>query len=410
MLVTIQFPLADIRPFVCGPSGRVSKPAWPDAHPGGEFVRGVGGVEFRRLGGLNGWVGEGTHCEASRLVALDRLPAWPMAEQRVSLSPESKATLVRFRRLFADGMALVKYEIGFSGSAFTPFHDSTQYDLLKTLRATLDLPCRVRGRTDGPLAFLGRALAARYRVCTTKRPGSRQVPPAVRTDDTLEVGDQELVFSGDPLVFIDAGPTERIQLPRNFTSVAVPENFDFQLFYGRYAMGALRIPIWIMLTSREDSYSDQQARHLRIYLQRLHAEKEVLRLVLNGVASGRVNPEAYSEGSNLLQKFLLECTRRVNRLELKADEHATAGTGALAASCLEFVQPGWRDGLMQRLELLSIRPNIKRKVEGQLDKATWNNYVVVNIDQLHSDNRKGTFMGDIFSNIHNSTIINRSLV
>jgi hypothetical protein len=36
--------------------------------------------------------------------------------------------------------------------------------------------------------------------------------------------------------------------------------------------------------------------------------------------------------------------------------------------------------------------------------------IFFNLDQRHADQRKGTFMGDTFSGIHNSTIINRSLL
>jgi hypothetical protein len=153
------------------------------------------------------------------------------------------------------------------------------------------------------------------------------------------------------------------------------------------------------------------ARHLRIYLQRIHAEKEVLRAVLNYIASGRLDPDGDHAASDTLQRYLLETTRRIGRLELKADRKATEGIGALAASCLQFVQPGWLDALMQRLDVMNVRPAIKRNIETRVRRGnSLINFGVIKIDESQHDSRKGMFMGDTFSNIHNSAIVNRSMV
>ena len=133
MLVTVQFPIADMRSFAPGPQRRLSKPAWPDAHPGGEFVRGIGGVDVRRLGGLNGWIGEGTHCRASRLITLDKLPALTLMNAADYPFGHAIQTRLKFRRLYVDGKALAKCEVGFAGGAFRGDW-GVQYDFLNKMR------------------------------------------------------------------------------------------------------------------------------------------------------------------------------------------------------------------------------------------------------------------------------------
>lgn len=396
MLVTVQFPIADMRSFAPGPQRRLSKPAWPDAHPGGEFVRGIGGVDVRRLGGLNGWIGEGTHCRASRLITLDKLPALTLMNAADYPFGHAIQTRLKFRRLYVDGKALAKCEVGFAGGAFRGDW-GVQYDFLKILDDILTLECRVPEATSAPLVFSGKAVATRYLLCTTKRSAIHRDGP--QTKNASELG---LVAAGDPLVFIDLS-SQAISLPRGYNAVVMPGNFAFQIFYGIYATGSFRVPIWILLRSIQEDPLDHRARHLRIYLQRIHAEKEVLRLVLNNISSGRLKPDGDPAASDSLQRYLLESTTRISHLEVKADKKGVGGIGALAGTCLEFARPGWLAALTERLDLMNIRPNIRRNIERRArSRDGVINYGVINqitLDQSHHDYRRITHMGDIFSNI-----------
>ncbi|WP_342726082.1 hypothetical protein AAFG07_03795 [Bradyrhizobium sp. B097] len=393
MLLTIQFPLADLRPFLLGPNRRLPKPAWPNAHPGGEFVRGIGGIDFRRLGGLQGWVGEGTHCLATNLVSLGDLPQ-PRLLNEDEVPPGIVTTRVKFRRLFADGVALAKFELGIAAGGYLQTRDwGLSYDFAGLVTEVGKLQCRVPGSAAGPLLFSGKPLATRYAECSTKRAIDTQVFAKESPD---EAG---LVVPGDPLIFIDCS-SQKFVLPKGFRSVVMPGNFDFQVFFGLHQQGALRVPVWILLRNKQSD----GARHLRIFLQRMHAEKEVLRAVLDRIASGKIGASA----SETLQRYLLESTRRINHLEGRADKKAVDGIGTLAASCLQYVQPGWLDTLMQRLDVLNVRPNVKRNVAARIRRNDLMQFVI--IDQSQHDHRRGIFMGDVFSNIQNSTIVNRSTV
>jgi hypothetical protein len=405
MLLTVQFPLADMRLFAPEPLRRLTKPAWPDAHPGGEFVRGIGGIDIRRLGGLNGWIGEGTHCRASHLLLLDKKPTLSVLNEADYPFAYPIPTRIKFRRLFADGQALVKCEIGLAGGGIFGSDWDVQYDFAKIVDDILALPCHVPGVASGRLLFSGKSIAKRYLQSTTKRLADH----AERAP--TDVG---LVAAGDPLIFIDVSVLNKVSLPKGYTPVIMPGNFDFQLFFRYYERDSFRVPTWILMRSAHGRALDDSARHLRIYLQRIHAEKEVLRLVLDHIAGGKIAVEGGKTVSDSLQRYLLDSTSRIGRLELKADKTAIGGVGALAASCVDFVRPGWLDALTRRLDLMNLRPNIRRNIQARVRRGEpFVNYGVinqVNVDQIHQDNRRGTFMGDIFSNIQNSSIVNRSLV
>jgi hypothetical protein len=356
------------------------------------------------LGGLNGWIGEGSHCNAFRFISLDRLPK-PAILNETDVPPNSISTRIKFRRLFADGLALAKFEMGFSSGLFLrqQWHKQRDwgisYDFSKMIRDVLTLPCSVRGAAaSGPLLYSGKFLAARYSECTTKRSVGNQ--QTLQSEDADEIG---RIVAGDPLVFIDCSSRE-IDLPKGYRQVSMPGNFDFQLIYGSYPSGSFRVPVWILVWNglAADARA-ADARHLRIYLQRIHAEKEVLRAVLDHIACGKLKPDAGHASAETLQRYLLESTNRIGRLELKADKKATEGIGALAASCLQFVQPGWRDALTQRLDVLNVRPNIKRNIDARVI-----NYGNINLDLSQHDIRWSIQVGDVFSNIQNSKIFNHS--
>ncbi|MEV0269767.1 hypothetical protein AB0H43_13390 [Hamadaea sp. NPDC050747] len=73
--VNVQIPMADLRVLLNHPTGRLSRPSWPDPIAGREFVRGVGVIAdlnpYRSPGrpaGLVGMHGERNYCEGSQLL------------------------------------------------------------------------------------------------------------------------------------------------------------------------------------------------------------------------------------------------------------------------------------------------------------------------------------------------------
>src|SRR5436305_2076496 len=97
MLLSIQFPLADSRPFLPMRKAMLPIPQWPVGTPDKDFVRCFGMIRRRRLGGLAGWVGENTVCEAGRAL---RLPNFrrTIRKEANQLLPEPIRQQLGFRR------------------------------------------------------------------------------------------------------------------------------------------------------------------------------------------------------------------------------------------------------------------------------------------------------------------------
>ena len=68
MLVFYQIPMTDFRNFIEADTGKLHLPSWPIPKPNTDFIRSFGMVKRRRLGGLQGWVGENEICDSSRAV------------------------------------------------------------------------------------------------------------------------------------------------------------------------------------------------------------------------------------------------------------------------------------------------------------------------------------------------------
>lgn len=51
MLLTVQLPLADLRPFVADRTHRLLTPTWPTPRAGTDFIRRLGQVRERLLAG-----------------------------------------------------------------------------------------------------------------------------------------------------------------------------------------------------------------------------------------------------------------------------------------------------------------------------------------------------------------------
>ena len=108
MLITCQFPFADARPFLNEETHRLAAPDWPDAEAGREFMRSIGGVRPRLSGGEQFWTGEGVYCDAARLL---RFPP-RLSSRKLAPSAGGSALACQFRRLFSDGGAVVRVELG----------------------------------------------------------------------------------------------------------------------------------------------------------------------------------------------------------------------------------------------------------------------------------------------------------
>jgi len=347
VLISIQFPLADSRPFLNIDSGLLKRPTWP--RPAAtEFVRHFGSIRGRKLGGVKGWVGENDICEAVQaLKFVEFLP---------------KMYRCAFRRFFFDGHALGKYELGVSTKRRVWFEGD---DALKAVNNFLSTRVAIRRSTTSEgfqLAESGRHIADLYLAATTSSKCNTKPQ-------------KWWVEAGTPLLVLEYREDEWIELPHwlKITSLEVPPEFGVSLSHCFIDYKGNRIPMWILGREHQqsksywDSYRRDwylsrfnKARTLRLYLLRLHAEHYCLQTILRNIATEKIVVSEALNETNRLQLYLSKSIKKISNLESKFTEDDVA---ALARTFEDKISPGQRDALLALFERENLRFTVRRKVQ-----------------------------------------------
>jgi hypothetical protein len=205
------------------------------------------------------------------------------------------------------------------------------------------------------LGRAGKPLARAYAAAST----------TTSRDDPIKLEDW-WVQSGPPLLFVIVESEEYVYLPPRSREVTIPPELDFQLDYCLIPFAGKQIRTWVLtLNPQSDLVA---ARTLRLYLTRLNAEHECLRIVLRHIENGRISVSRGTEPSEALQFYLNEVTKRISRWEcrsgrliseqptLPADQNQDefyyaeiADIADIARSSEDLIDPGRRDGLLERL-------------------------------------------------------------
>ncbi|HSB11058.1 MAG TPA: hypothetical protein VLM38_16335 [Blastocatellia bacterium] len=355
MLLSIQFPIGDSRAFLGQKVKLLGRPTWPSASPDNDFVRSFGSIRKRKLGGLSGWIGESALCEASRALRFSKIKNFRESEKGLNIPMR-----LVFRRFYFDGLAVGKFEVGLT-TKVGDTKELTNKQTYELINYYLTLPVVVPGLSDKAdsdktagvgvktvLAQAGKPLARFYRSCSMSHP-----LPAELED--------WWVLHGAPLLFLVHAYSERIHIP--FFGKAVPRspNLDCDLFYCEVPYGGRSLRMWVMGLTPNSDYKNVRA--LRICLLRLHAEHEAMRLVLQNVATNKVDISPRSSESNTLQLYLNEATKRISRLGSEADYLSSGNLAEIARESEDMVNPGERDSLLASLKNIDVRRNIFQKVE-----------------------------------------------
>lgn len=355
MLLTIQFPLCDIRSFLGGNERRLERPAWPSAEVGTEFIRSFGGVTKRFRGGLSGWIGEGRYCDARRVVRFSTGMRISVATSNPEATVDFPMKII-FVRLYADGSAVTKCDIGIS----IPWAIATAENgslLLPSIKEILRAPVEIvgpRGSQQTVVARAGKALANAYRLATGRE--KRVNAPE---------GDLWTVTAGRPLLFLERNSTKILRLPdRSSTAPHKLKNLDLQRAEVDGPDGT-EFPIWLMSVAGS-SLNDPcygPARKLRICLMRLHAECECLRITLLHLAKDKLLPEPRSPASGELQNYLLAATRHISGLQDEAGELTEDKFAESARQTVDAILPDERSTVIEKLKQIDARKNILRKAD-----------------------------------------------
>jgi hypothetical protein len=380
MLLSIQFPLADSRRFVDTETGVLSAPGWPFPKTDTEFVRAFGSVKLRRRGGASGWVGENDICEAHRAVRFPLLPTFVdhLGQSRVPFT-------CAFRRFFFEGSAVGKFEVGLvaklkrqpSQTLSVPKWFSSEL-LIHFLSLTVNIRTASGGTLSSKLSDVGEHLAAAYQQVSSTR---------LKKPTVIVESEDWWVQAGSPVLLVEHRTRDRFVPPFPTTTIRIPEEYGFKLSYGLADIPGRRIKTWV-LALRSGSES-RKARMLRLYLMRLHAEHECMKLVLRNINDKRIDPPAGSKAYQTLQRYLSLATRRIRKWELKTEGLSEPEVAELARQSNDSMTPGEAIQLLDAVAALGIDKQIDQKVN-------------VYIENLVS--------GDFFSDVANSTIVTRGAI
>lgn len=379
MLLYIQFPLADFRRFLNNETGLLKRPGWPRPAADLEFVRSFGNIRIRRGGGVYGWVGEDVICEARRAIRFPLLPTFTDAQSKLRVPLRCA-----FRRFYFEGKAIGKFEAGIVAKVkggLSLRKPSTR----KLLEHFLSLPIEIHGASEEvincKLFEAGKRVARLYLASTTAKHKNS-------ADDKPIDPEEWWVEPAPPLLFLEYKTKERVTIPFPTRSIKLPKGYGFNLSYGLTQYHGSRIRTCILALN--SPYDHEKARTLRVYLLRLHAEHEGLKLVLRNVEAQKIKPVQDTQAFKDFQSYLKEAMKRIAETEnkSKALSDSESEIVELAHQSIDFISPGEAISLWKSVNDLIVEKEVLKNI---------NNY-------------SGVFFGDFFQNIANSHIATRGSV
>jgi hypothetical protein len=355
VFLVVQFPFADSRGFIEQGSGRLSRPAWPIADPGKDFVRSSGLVRPRLLGGVENWAGEDLYGDAGAALKFpDHL------RKRVIATNGDRGFLrCAFRRFHSDS-TVAHLDVGLK-LQFEAESATHAVDVITVLRQVTQLEVSVAAGNEArkPVRLIeaGEALAAHFLGATTDR---KQAPAG---------GMKPWWFSpGLPAVILEhAGP---MALPPHTRRVLDLEGAGAALSHAWLQFGKQRCSAWIIAKNGGDP---DASRRLRIHLVRLHAERECLKCILVNLRdANRLAPRKNTPACDAVQLYLRDALKLLQKPERYGLDQAAMLGAAQQAFGIAF------EGETASLE--SMRRQVAARVDDYIRRAQ-NTSTVINIVQ-----------------------------
>ena len=370
MLLVIQFPMADVRPFRGDVDSPLSSPYWEHPDVGKEFVRGFGPIDRRRRGDLTlgGWEDEVFYCRGKRGLRFCQLE-----KQRVGPPAAMRKHWCAFRRLFRARTVVVRFAVGLS---LKPWRALDGKEVLSVARDFLDLPTQVvhfRGeRIQRPLQRQAAELAKLFLYATT--------PTACMHHRTL---DQCSVSPGEVLLLVEYEEDEIASLPHRTSMIDIGSNGSRSLAYSRLRNYGRDVGIWFLNGGSSDR---NEVRRLRACLFRIHAEQQVLARVLRLISQGWMRYEARTDHGDFLEQYLNDITRSLFQRNSEGFVRDSIRKAMYAQEAL--VSHDERQMLLRQLK--GARRQILKKVE-----AVTETQVVSNPHVLVVGNNNKVYEGDV---------------
>ncbi len=361
-------------------TSRLSKPSWPIPTPDNDFIRYSGTVRVRKCGGIKGWVGENEVCEADRFMRLSYCPKIKNIDGNGYFQ-----TRIAFKRLFCDGNALGKFELGIATKSRSEINIS-KYIIKDLVDDCLNIPVSLR-TSSGVYNKCILGHCAKYVTRLYNKATTAIIDESVKEEDWI-------VSPGIPLLFLDCKSMSDISVPYWSRKVDII-GYPFTLYHCMVPFQGKNIRLWILHNFDNSSFSKDDARRLRIYLLRLNAEHECLRLVLRNILNKNIDVLPRTEQSDRLQFYINQATHRIGTLNTKSNEF-DGKLCEIARESISVISPGQKEMLFSALNKIDPRKNILDKINDYVDK------IIINYGEIT--------MGDKISDIHQSIISTRQAV
>ncbi len=376
MFLEILLPLTDLRPFLASASQSVTSPRLTLADPGRDFIRSFGVVRKRERGGVDGLKGEEVYCDARGAL---RFPAH--LGHKAFGTRRRPRLLCIFRRFLSDGRAVGRFEVGVRSQAGRSGSDIwTAEDCLSFVQDFLSVSVNVADQPDRstsvPLLRCGNLLAKTYLRATTMRSKGTPITPQ-----------GWWIQAGNPVVLLEYRFNELESLPKHCREVPLGSQHNIKLHHLAIQKDGIDLSLWLL--GRDKGYDRQLFRRLRIYMLRLHAERDSVLRVLRNLRPGRVSIEKGVPESEELDAFLNDGLTLLSR-----EYHAGLPQRSMlqaAQGIYDQIKPGERDSLLSSVE--SAKRNLRHRLSSlltSLEKRETGVTVITN----HYDQRK-TIMNDV---------------
>jgi hypothetical protein len=335
VLISVQLPLGDIRPFVGEKTGRLLRPRWQDPAYERDFVRSVGVVKGRLRGGVDGWPSEETFCTAEPPLRFAEQLSWLA---RKNGHPALCSFQPVYRRLLDNGEAVARLELGLANA---PRRPPMRFEtLLRLVRDVERLPMTVRAAKVPQRVALARAgdLVANDLLLATTATGATPDVAWLRGRKPRIVVEYDDGEVSDPPAHMDA------------------PGFDFDAGIELTHRHGEHASAWFV-RARSGARMDI-VRNLRLHLLRLHAEREALGVVLAAAHDDLLCADASAEPYRRLDRYLERATGFLNRTSVYG--LSVTPLLDLAYEFDELVTPGRRATLLTYLS--DVREHVRRAV------------------------------------------------
>ncbi len=319
IFINLQFPFIDLRYFNDENTGKLDTPDLPIYNfvSRKQFVRNFGGVENSKESGIG--YDENAYVNAKRAIRID-----PKSIKDFNTVDNVIFSRLNFRRLFHDGRANYRLEIGLTCNYQ---HEDTyeKYSLENLIKRVLGIKVKVaKSIRDEGLARSVRSLLPLFLEASTSTKAPTPSKHSVR--------------GADPMIYIETSIDE-FEIPKRAKLVSKRRFGDFDLYCLDIDYDRIPFSVWIIAY---DSVNELEkinqrkfdARNLRLALLRQHYERECLRLALLCVCVNKIkvndefqdyinrsdyvnqiiNPESNQMKYNLTYKNLLLNIHRYQRI------------------------------------------------------------------------------------------------